>query len=99
MTTEEILHSNLTDEQYAAVIDDSRNILCLASAATGKSRTLEYKKCVSVLTPVRIFTCVDFDGTVIFQLPRQRTVFAILSCVGTVRFVFASILLVFRFLR
>ena len=29
MTTEEILHSNLTDEQYAAVIDDSRNILCL----------------------------------------------------------------------
>lgn len=24
MTTEEILHSNLTDEQYAAVIDDSK---------------------------------------------------------------------------
>lgn len=43
MTTEEILHSNLTDEQYAAVIDDSRNILCLACAGSGKSRTLAYK--------------------------------------------------------
>ena len=56
MTTEEMLHTNLTDEQYAAVIDDSKNILCLASllwrlsmqfyklcAGSGKSRTLAYK--------------------------------------------------------
>lgn len=43
MTTERILHSNLTDEQYAAVIDESRNILCLACAGSGKSRTLAYK--------------------------------------------------------
>lgn len=43
MTTEEILHSNLTDEQYSVVIDDSRNILCLACAGSGKSRTLAYK--------------------------------------------------------
>lgn len=43
MTSEEILHSNLTDEQYAAVIDSSRNILCLACAGSGKSRTLAYK--------------------------------------------------------
>lgn len=43
MNTEEILHSNLTDEQYAAVVDDSRNILCLACAGSGKSRTLAYK--------------------------------------------------------
>lgn len=43
MTTAEILHLNLTDEQYAAVIDDSRNILCLACAGSGKSRTLAYK--------------------------------------------------------
>lgn len=43
MTTEEILHLNLTDEQYTAVIDDSRNILCLACAGSGKSRTLAYK--------------------------------------------------------
>lgn len=32
MNIEEILHANLTDEQYSAVIDDSRNILCLACA-------------------------------------------------------------------
>jgi len=43
MTTEEILHSNLTDEQYEAVVDESRNILCLACAGSGKSRTLAYK--------------------------------------------------------
>lgn len=43
MTIEEILHSNLTDEQYAAVVDKSKNILCLACAGSGKSRTLAYK--------------------------------------------------------
>ena len=43
MNIEDILHANLTDEQYSAVIDDSRNILCLACAGSGKSRTLAYK--------------------------------------------------------
>lgn len=43
MIIEETLHSNLTNEQYAAVIDESRNILCLACAGSGKSRTLAYK--------------------------------------------------------
>lgn len=43
MTTKEILHENLTDEQYDAVVDESRNILCLACAGSGKSRTLAYK--------------------------------------------------------
>jgi DNA helicase-2/ATP-dependent DNA helicase PcrA len=43
MTTEEILHANLTKEQYEAVVDDSRHILCLACAGSGKSRTLAYK--------------------------------------------------------
>ncbi len=43
MTTEKILELNLTNEQYAAVIDESRNILCLACAGSGKSRTLAYK--------------------------------------------------------
>lgn len=51
MTTEEILHSNLTDEQYAAVIDDSRNILCLACAGSGKSRTLAYKITFVIFPP------------------------------------------------
>ncbi len=43
MNTEEILHANLTDEQYVAVVDESRHILCLACAGSGKSRTLAYK--------------------------------------------------------
>lgn len=43
MTTEEILHANLTDEQYQTVVDNSRHILCLACAGSGKSRTLAYK--------------------------------------------------------
>lgn len=43
MTTQEILRANLTDEQYEAVLDESRHILCLACAGSGKSRTLAYK--------------------------------------------------------
>lgn len=43
MTIEEILHANLTDEQYQAVVDESQHILCLACAGSGKSRTLAYK--------------------------------------------------------
>lgn len=43
MTTEEILRSNLTNDQYNAVVDDARHILCLACAGSGKSRTLAYK--------------------------------------------------------
>lgn len=43
MTTEEILHSNLTNDQYNAVVDDAKHILCLACAGSGKSRTLAYK--------------------------------------------------------
>lgn len=39
----DILRSNLTDEQYSAVIDDSKHILCLACAGSGKSRTLAFK--------------------------------------------------------
>lgn len=43
MTTEEILRANLTNEQFEAVVDESRHILCLACAGSGKSRTLAYK--------------------------------------------------------
>jgi DNA helicase-2/ATP-dependent DNA helicase PcrA len=43
MTAEEILRQNLTDDQYNAVVDDSKHILCLACAGSGKSRTLAYK--------------------------------------------------------
>lgn len=43
MNTEKILRDNLTKEQFEAVIDSSQNILCLACAGSGKSRTLAYK--------------------------------------------------------
>lgn len=43
MTTQEILSASLTDEQYEAVVDESRHILCLACAGSGKSRTLAYR--------------------------------------------------------
>lgn len=39
----QILRENLTSEQLNAVLDKSRNILCLACAGSGKSRTLAYK--------------------------------------------------------
>ena len=43
MNIERVLKSNLTEDQYNAVIDERRNILCLACAGSGKSRTLAYK--------------------------------------------------------
>ena len=33
----------LTDDQYNAVIDDTKEILCLACAGSGKSRTLSFR--------------------------------------------------------
>ena len=44
MTIEEIMRSNLTNDQYDAVIDDAKHILCLACAGSGKSRTLVLQK-------------------------------------------------------
>ena len=43
MNTKEILCTNLTVDQYNAVVDQSKYILCLACAGSGKSRTLAYK--------------------------------------------------------
>jgi len=40
---EQILRDNLTDEQFQAATDDSNEILCLACAGSGKSRTLAYR--------------------------------------------------------
>ena len=45
MTTSisQVLQSKLTPEQYAAAIDPALEILCLACAGSGKSRTLAYR--------------------------------------------------------
>lgn len=43
MTTEQVLDSNLTNNQKAAVLDTRKDILCLACAGSGKSRTLAFR--------------------------------------------------------
>ena len=43
MEIDRILRRDLTPEQYAAVADRSREVLCLAGAGAGKSRTLAYR--------------------------------------------------------
>lgn len=40
---DEVLERDLNEEQYPAVIDESREVLCLACAGSGKSRTLAYR--------------------------------------------------------
>jgi DNA helicase-2/ATP-dependent DNA helicase PcrA len=43
MTIEQVLNANLTNNQKAAVLDTSKDILCLACAGSGKSRTLAFR--------------------------------------------------------
>ena len=43
MDIDQILREALTDEQYAAATDSAREVLCLACAGSGKSRTLAYR--------------------------------------------------------
>lgn len=43
MDIEQILNQNLTDGQKSAVLDDQKEILCLACAGSGKSRTLAFR--------------------------------------------------------
>ena len=43
MNIDQVLRTDLTQEQYAAAIDPAREVLCLACAGSGKSRTLAYR--------------------------------------------------------
>jgi len=43
MPIEEVLRRNLTDGQYTAATAEEREVLCLACAGSGKSRTLAYR--------------------------------------------------------
>jgi DNA helicase II / ATP-dependent DNA helicase PcrA len=43
MPIEQVLRNELTPEQYAAAVDPAREVLCLACAGSGKSRTLAYR--------------------------------------------------------
>lgn len=66
MTTEEIhtlLQNGLTIDQYNAVVDESKNILCLACAGSGKSRTLAYKIAYLIARGERPESIVAFTFT------------------------------------
>ena len=43
MDIDQVLRNDLTAEQYAAAIDTAQEVLCLACAGSGKSRTLAYR--------------------------------------------------------
>lgn len=43
MSIDQVLRSELTPDQYAAAVDPVRELLCLACAGSGKSRTLAYR--------------------------------------------------------
>lgn len=43
MSIDQVLRNELTPEQYAAAVDPTRDVLCLACAGSGKSRTLAYR--------------------------------------------------------
>jgi len=43
MCIDQVLRNELTPEQYAAAVDPTREVLCLACAGSGKSRTLAYR--------------------------------------------------------
>ena len=43
MSIDEVLRSKLTPQQYDAAVDPAREVLCLACAGSGKSRTLAYR--------------------------------------------------------
>ena len=40
---DQVLRDNLTDEQYLAAKDTTSEVLCLACAGSGKSRTLAFR--------------------------------------------------------
>ena len=43
MSIDQVLRSELTPGQYDAAIDPAAEVLCLACAGSGKSRTLAYR--------------------------------------------------------
>lgn len=43
MSIDQILRNELTPQQYDAAVDTAREVLCLACAGSGKSRTLAYR--------------------------------------------------------
>lgn len=54
---------SLTDEQYDAVVDDASEILCLACAGSGKSRTLSFRIARLILEGAKPESIIAFTFT------------------------------------
>lgn len=63
MTSEQILEQNLTEDQQLAVLDNHRDILCLACAGSGKSRTLAFRIAYLVASGCPASSIVAFTFT------------------------------------
>src|SRR5438874_13487600 len=62
-TIDEILRQKLSAEQYTAAVDDTAEILALACAGSGKSRTLAYRIVRLIAAGVDPKTIVAFTFT------------------------------------
>ena len=69
MNIEEILHNELTEDQYNTVIDNHPEVLCLACAGSGKSRTLAFR--ISRL----IYEGVAPESIIAFTLSEKQSFF------------------------
>src|SRR5687767_3514414 len=63
MAIDDVLRADLTDHQRAAAVDDSAEILCLACAGSGKSRTLAYRIARLIAEGARPESIVAFTFT------------------------------------
>ncbi|MCH5352633.1 MAG: ATP-dependent helicase [Acutalibacter sp.] len=63
MDITQVLEHYLTDEQRLAVLDDHRDILCLACAGSGKSRTLAFRIAYLIATGCPADSIVAFTFT------------------------------------
>ncbi len=73
MLIDQILKSELTPEQYNAVVDNSKEILCLACAGSGKSRTLAYRiaKLISDNNPPESIVAFTFTDKAADSIKRR----------------------------
>lgn len=81
-TIEEVLLGNLTEEQRLAATDTSAEVLCLACAGSGKSRTLAYRIARLVATGVAPSSIVAFTFTEKAADSIKQRVAAALSAAG-----------------
>jgi DNA helicase-2/ATP-dependent DNA helicase PcrA len=77
-----VLRRELTEQQYIAATDDAREVLCLACAGSGKSRTLAYRIARLIGEGVAPSSIVAFTFTEKAAESIKRRVASALSMVG-----------------